>query len=225
MNLSTLSDLELSASLEKLTGNEREVTLRILYHLIEIERRGLFRELGYSSLFDYCTRKLKYSEGSAYKRITASRCLKDNPELCDSFLRGEITLCTITTAARALKEEATTVAAIAGKSKRDVERMVAKSVNRKPKERIKTVMLAAQELPLFTQAAQQEARYELKFSINEDVYKKLEAAKAELSTSLGRELTLEALLEKLLDIQQKPKVRTQHSKDSDTRYIPKQVSL
>ena len=70
-NLSTLTDAELSTSLGRLAGDERQVTLKVLYHLIELERRGCFRDEGYSSIFDYCTRKLNYSDGCAYQRITA----------------------------------------------------------------------------------------------------------------------------------------------------------
>ena len=63
MNLENLSDYELLNAVCQLQGNEREVTLKIIYHLIEIERRKLYFAQGYSSMFDYCTRKLKYSEG------------------------------------------------------------------------------------------------------------------------------------------------------------------
>ena len=65
MDLSMLSNLELECQLEALTGEERETTLKILFHLIELEKRAIYRAGGYSSTFDYCTRKLKYSPTSA----------------------------------------------------------------------------------------------------------------------------------------------------------------
>jgi len=46
---------------------ERGVTLRILHYLIEIERRKLHLLLGRSSMFDYCTRGLGYSESAAWR--------------------------------------------------------------------------------------------------------------------------------------------------------------
>jgi len=58
---------------------------KILYYLIELDNRKLYRELGFSSLFDYCLRALKYSEGSSYRRITAARAIRDNPELSGSY--------------------------------------------------------------------------------------------------------------------------------------------
>ncbi len=224
MNLSILTDKELSLALENLIGDERQVTLKVLYHLIEIEQRGCFRDEGYSSLFDYCTRKLKYSEGCAYKRITASRCLRDNPELGGLFSEGKINLCTLTTASRALREETTTVEQIVSKTRREVELLVAKRIETKPRERIKPIAMVIPELPLFIQQEkpQAERRYELKFSVSEEVYQKLEHAKAALSNSLGSELSLEALLERLLHTQVRPKAKDQ-TVSSDTRYIPKAV--
>ncbi len=224
MNLSILTDKELLLALENLIGDEREITLKVLYHLIEIEQRGCFRGEGYSSLFDYCTRKLQYSEGGAYKRITASRCLRDNPELGGLFSEGRINLCTLTTASRALRDETTTVEQIVGKTKREVELLVARSSETKPRERIKPIAVKPPELPLFIQQEelQAERRYELKFSVSEELYRKLESAKAALSNSLGSELSLEALLEKLLNSRVKPKTSAQ-SLSSKTRYIPKAV--
>ena len=69
MNLTSLTNDELALSITRLTGNEREVTLSILEHLIEIDKRELYVELGYSSLFDYCNRCLGYSEGSSFRRM------------------------------------------------------------------------------------------------------------------------------------------------------------
>ena len=64
-------------------------------------------------------------------------------------------------------------------------------------------------------------RYEIRFSVTEELYNKLETAKAELSNALGKELSLEALLEKLLD---KRKVKSRTGKNSsNSRYIPKSV--
>jgi len=89
MNLSLLNDNELAEALISLTGNERAVIFSILHHLNGLERRGIFREAGYSSLYDYCRRKLKYSENSAFRRIAAARALIVSPELEELFLNLE----------------------------------------------------------------------------------------------------------------------------------------
>ncbi len=87
MEIKELTDLELTERIETLRSKERVITLKFLLHLGEFDIRKLYLELGYSSLFDYCVRKLGYSESSAYRRIESARCLRDNPELSESFLK------------------------------------------------------------------------------------------------------------------------------------------
>ncbi len=76
-----LSDRELLSRVKDLVARERAVTLEVLVHLIEVERRRLHVELGYASMFDYCTRHLQYSSSSAARRIQTARCLRDYPEV------------------------------------------------------------------------------------------------------------------------------------------------
>jgi hypothetical protein len=61
MNFKALGSQELFARTETLVREERRISSEILWHLHEIERRRLFAELGFSSLFEYCTEQLKYS--------------------------------------------------------------------------------------------------------------------------------------------------------------------
>ena len=45
---------------------ERRSQLRVLHLLREVENDGHFLELGYPSLFEFATRSLGYSAGSAF---------------------------------------------------------------------------------------------------------------------------------------------------------------
>ncbi|MEI6398935.1 MAG: hypothetical protein WCO71_09210, partial [Pseudomonadota bacterium] len=63
----------------------------ILHHLREIERRRLFVDLSYNSLFDYAVGELKYSEGQAGRRIAAMRLLKDLPADAAARIETKIT--------------------------------------------------------------------------------------------------------------------------------------
>ena len=219
MNLSLLSDTELAEALMKLTGDERAVTLSILHHLNELERREIFREAGYSSLYDYCTRKLKYSESSAYRRIAAARALLVNPELEELYQEGKVTLCAIATAAKSIRNNETSVFEICNKSKREVEALVkAEELPVKPKEVIRAVKVAS--LPLIPEKP--EERISVKFSLNKETYQQFEEAKAKLSNTLGSELTVEAVFSKLLESFLKAP-RKAELKSSTGRYIPKQV--
>jgi hypothetical protein len=79
MNLKDLSNQALLAKLKTDVCEERALTTQILHYLLEVEARYLFAELGFSSLYDFCTRELGYCEGSAHLRISAMRFLKILP--------------------------------------------------------------------------------------------------------------------------------------------------
>ena len=71
MNLKHLTDKVLLDDTKKLAKAEREVTIKILHHLKEIDRRKLFTDLGHRSLHDYCLRELGYSDASAHLSPTS----------------------------------------------------------------------------------------------------------------------------------------------------------
>ncbi len=125
--LSSLPDRELIARLEELRRAERDASLEILQHLIEIERRSLHLRLGYSSLFAYCTGHLRYSESSAARRVQAARCVKRFPRVGELLQSGDINLMTLGLIANLVTE--TTVdqwlERIRGKTQREVEAIAA----------------------------------------------------------------------------------------------------
>jgi hypothetical protein len=218
INLSTLSNLELVTSLEKLKGHETETTLVVLYHLIELDKRGYYRDLGFSSLFFYCTKKLGYSDSSAGRRIAAARCIREFPELAEMFRNSKVTLCSITAAAQSLRAKSATPADICGKSKREVQALVANAapVQKKPRQEIKPLAVKAPEMPLFANAphittmpleVQQdqwqqdqrqqgnqqthppvEERVSIKFSVTKSVYEKYGKVRSRLSNTLGADV-------------------------------------
>ena len=212
----------IESALVCLSAKERDVTLAILYHLIELDRRGFYRELGYSSLFDYCTRKLLYSEASAQRRITAARCLADFPELEPHFLLGQVNLSTISLAASSLRANKTQVIDIVGKSSREVQSLVlAEEVALKPKERIRPVIVTPSRAPLLPEP-QREERVSFQFSVPKGVYEQFTQAKSLLSHSIGRELSAEAVFSKLLErFLSKP--RAYRRRSLRARCIPKSL--
>ena len=72
-SLAHLTDSVLHQDFINLAQCEREIVSQVLLHIQEVERRKLFSALGFTSLFDYLKRGLKYSEGSAQRRISAAR--------------------------------------------------------------------------------------------------------------------------------------------------------
>jgi hypothetical protein len=73
MKLQHRSDRELLSDVAKLIGSHRLVTAKLVAYLAEIEERRLHLQAGFSSMFDYCVRKLQMSEGEAFRRIVAAR--------------------------------------------------------------------------------------------------------------------------------------------------------
>ncbi len=138
MNLHhSLSNQALHLKLVSLATEERRITLEVLIHLREVERRRLFAERGHSSLFDYAVRELTYSESAAQRRISAMRVLKDLPELEEKVRSGELKvtqLARVQTFLRSEKKEGKTyshdekrtlILGAVGKSSRETEKLLA----------------------------------------------------------------------------------------------------
>ena len=88
----TLSNEDLTLKLRALVHEERKITLQILELICESERRRLFAESGYSSLFDWLTRELGYSEGAAQRRIESARLLRAVPSVAEKIESGSLSL-------------------------------------------------------------------------------------------------------------------------------------
>ena len=133
MNLKYLTDQDLLNSMESFAQKEREILTAVLWHLREIERRRLFSDLGCSSLFAYCTKKLGYSEDQAYRRINAARLLKDLPEMEEKLNSGAITLTSASLAQNFFRQEKMStekkreiLAHLENKTTRETEEIIAK---------------------------------------------------------------------------------------------------
>jgi len=219
MELENLTNKELIERIEILRSKERSIILKFLIHLGELDRRGIYLEQGYSSLFDFCTRKLGYSDGSAYRRVESARCIRNHPELGGSFLKGEVSLSTMAAASKALKTKKTEVKEIIGKSAREVQTLIAEVLPvQKPKEFIKQIKVKNEpEEPT-------ETRYEIKFNVSKEVYEEIQAIKAKLSNKLGGCLSLEKVfIELVKKFQASPKERKVSSINENSRYVPVSV--
>lgn len=73
MNLMSLDNQVLRTNTRELVATERKITLEILHHLAEIERRMLYVQLSYSSLFEYCLHELQYTAAQAQTLLRAEK--------------------------------------------------------------------------------------------------------------------------------------------------------
>ena len=77
--LSLISSQELTGRLYSLRVEERELLVEFLACLGELDKRKLYLELGFTSLFAYCTDHLGLSHSAAFRRTTAARLLMKFP--------------------------------------------------------------------------------------------------------------------------------------------------
>jgi hypothetical protein len=125
---SQLSNDDLVAELNRLAHRERATTMDLVVHLAEFDARGLYLGLGFPSLFAYCRDVLRLSEHATYNRIEAARKSREFPVLLERLRDGALNLATVRLLAPQLTREnhATLVEAASGKSKREVEELLAR---------------------------------------------------------------------------------------------------
>ena len=89
---SELGDQQLLDQTRRLAANQRCLEVHILDHLDEIDRRGLALRRGFSSLFDYAVRELRFTDAAAQRRIQAMRLCRRHGWVRASLQSGELSL-------------------------------------------------------------------------------------------------------------------------------------
>lgn len=100
-----LSNSELKVAIEKLVQDERTTTASVVEHLAEVDRRKLYIDWGFTSLYEYLTKHLKYSESSAYRRMQAARTVQQMPEIKKDLKDGTLKLSQISLAQTVFRKE------------------------------------------------------------------------------------------------------------------------
>ncbi len=186
MNLRNLSDQVLLEKTENLARRERELLSEVLHHLKEIERRRLFSQLGYKSIFDYATKKLGYAEDQAARRISAMRLLKELPEIESKIADGSLTLTNLSMAQTLFRQESKRIAACSGFSKDEKLEFLSKIENKSKREAEKVVLAHSSEpAPLTPERirAVTETHVEIKFIASNELQEKLGKIKGLLAHS------------------------------------------
>lgn len=152
--LSNLSDHELHVRTVHAAKIEKEATVSLLYHLHEVQRRKLYAEKGYGSLWSYVTTALHYSESQTAERISAMRLMFRDEEAKAAIERGALTLTQAAITERFLRTEEkekqvsvssqkvrTLIEQVQGKSKRETEKILLsmRPEENHPAERIRQV--------------------------------------------------------------------------------------
>ena len=89
---SMLGDQQLLEQTRRLAANQRALEVHILNHLDEIDRRNLALRRGFSSLFDYAVRELRFSDAAAQRRIQTMRLCRRHGWVRAMLQSGDLSL-------------------------------------------------------------------------------------------------------------------------------------
>lgn len=129
-------------------SNEKTATLVLLDYLAEVDRRRLYAEWSYTSLFEYVHKALGYSEAQSSERVSAMRLLRKVPEVKAALEKGALTLTSTAKLASHVRREKSSIGdtlrlleQCEGKATREVERVLVENSTRIAPlpERIKAV--------------------------------------------------------------------------------------
>src|SRR3954465_510337 len=126
--VASLGNVELLAATREILRRGCVVEADLLVHLAEIEERRLHSEMAFPTMFAFCVDELGFSEDQAYNRTTVARAARRVPAMLDSLRSGAVHLTGVPLLARCLTEEnhRDLLAEAAGKSKRQIEEIVAR---------------------------------------------------------------------------------------------------
>ena len=134
-----MTNTEVVKQLKTKTGEESRLLIEILNLLELVRARRIYNDYGYSSLFEFCTKELKYSEGAAMRRINALTLQTQSPEIKkmihENLENGELNLSHISAIAKIERSEELSIDQIKlaieasqGTSARETEKAIRKSL-------------------------------------------------------------------------------------------------
>jgi 5-methylcytosine-specific restriction endonuclease McrA len=140
-----MKHLEIHSQLKALVQTERKITQQILDLINQCEQAKAYAKLGFSSMFEYLHKGLGYSEGSAQRRLSSARLLRNIPEIRSDLQNGELNLTQLSMAQIAIRKEERTQNQKIGLSEK---REILKKLKSKNTFESKTVL--ANELKSYT---------------------------------------------------------------------------
>jgi 5-methylcytosine-specific restriction endonuclease McrA len=122
-----LTNDELVLRVRHCVREDRRVSAQLLAQLGEIEARGLHRDLGYESMFEYAVRVLHMSDSEAGLRLHAARFARKFPASLEMLSRGELHLTAMKLLAPVLTpENAALLNMSCLKTKQEIQLLIAK---------------------------------------------------------------------------------------------------
>src|SRR5438067_4066144 len=132
--LQSLSNRQLLDATRALARHACEVEADLLVHLAEIDERKLYLESAFPSLFAFCVGELAFSEDAAYSRILVARAARRLPAVINALRSHRVHLTGLRLLVPHLTAEncEAVLTRATGKSKREVEELVARLAPQPP---------------------------------------------------------------------------------------------
>ena len=92
MSLRSLSDSSVLAGLTQIVRQSHAVTAALIAHVLEIEHRQLYRDMGYDSMRAFLILEHHVSEDAAERRLQAAHAVRRHPELLERVADGRLHL-------------------------------------------------------------------------------------------------------------------------------------
>ena len=126
--LARLANEELLTGLDGQVASEKRCMANVIAYLGEVEERRLHLEAAYPSMFAFCQRRLRLSEGEAFRRIRAARLARKFPILLPALAERRVTLSNVVLMYDYFTEEnvGELLGRMEGKTKLEVKELIAK---------------------------------------------------------------------------------------------------
>lgn len=199
---------EINIHLIQLVKNERKLTQEILNNINLFEKCAGYLQLGYSSMHQYLTRQLGYSDDQAFRRLKAARLLNQVPEVAGKLQSGSLNLTQAAQAQKAFEtSERETGKAVTAEIKNSILNSLEKANN------FETKSILASQLNLLPEIEekikpQANQTIRLETTLTQAQFDKLQTIKSLLSHKLPSQQTgeiLEAVFDFFIEKKQGPK--------------------
>ena len=181
-NLIQLSKEELLNHAKHLAAEDHRISLQLVECLRECERRMLYSELGYGSLWQFAVEHLYLSESSAYLRISTMRLIRENPKVISSLESGKLSLSNASQLHSFFRSEKKQGKA---HSDQDREKIIESVTGLSKKECERTLLtLAPESLPQERERIISENKTELKLIVDQALMEKLKRLQEHLAHRL-----------------------------------------
>lgn len=189
---------QINEKLISLSRNERKLTHEILNHIILFQKVGGYLKLGYSSMHQYLTRALGYSDDMSYRRLKAAQLMQEVPEVEAKLKSGELNL----TQASLIQKSVETAQKEKGtKVSKEAKVKIIQSIEKMNNFETKSILVSELELtPTLDDKVSPQSNNTVRIELNltQEQYKKLKLVQSLLSHKISDQ-NLASVIELLLD--------------------------